>query len=275
MAVNLPSFKTEETDSLCREIARKSGGVIFCGLSRGKDSLCAYLFLRRYFKKANIIPFHCASYPGLKHVKETLDYYESVLDTRILRLVGEELPMALPRMMYQTPDDIEELESLDTPNFSKLDILEYLRYEFNLPRAWCAFGIAASDSIDRRIYCNKIKGRNPSNMTFYPCWDWPRAEILKAVRESGVRLSGEYRWSSRTLGGIPSATCNRIYKEHYPEDWNRILAMYPLAEAKTLRELYLDRAFERRKALGIVPDETEADVAEEESAADMMPEMGM
>lgn len=273
MAVNLPSFKTEATVALCKEIARRSGGVVFLGFSRGKDSLCAYLNLRRYFKKSNIIPFHCASYPCLKHVKDTLDYYEQALETRILRLVGEELPMALPRLMYQTADDLEELEELQTPNFSKLDILEYLRYEFNLPKAWCAFGIAASDSIDRRIYCNKVQGKNASNMTFYPCWDWPHGEIIKAVRESGVRLSGEYRWTGRTLGGVPSASCNRVYKAHYPEDWNRIQAMYPLAEAKTLRELYLDRAYQRRKDLGVVADEGDAVAAGEEGAADIMPEV--
>lgn len=270
-----PTFSTPATDELCREIAKKSKGIVFCGFSRGKDSLCAYLQLHKFFKHENIIPFHCASFPGLRHVKDTLDYYERVLDTRIVRLVGPELHSCLVRMQYQTTEDFDELEDLDQGDYSMLDRLEYLRYTFNYPRAWCAFGIMANDSIDRRIYCKKIQGKNPQNLTFYPCWDWPRAEVLKAIRESGIKLSGEYRYTSRTLGGPPSMTCNRIFKERYPEDWNTVLAMYPLAEAKTLRELYLDRAFERRKAMGIVADETEEDIAAEESAADRMTDIGM
>lgn len=266
----LPDFKTDATDALCREIAKKSKGVCFLGFSRGKDSLYSWLFLLRYFK--TVIPFHCASFPCLKHVKDTLDYYERQFGQKILRLVGMELPSALPRMFYQTADDMDELEKLDTPNFSMLDIVDHLRYEMNLPKAWCAFGIMANDSIDRRIYCNKVQGKNPQNLSFYPCWDHPRAEVLKGLRASGLKLSGEYRWTSRTLGGVPSATCNAIYKRRYPEDWRRILAMYPLAEAKTLRERYLDRIWERRKADGIVHDDSAEAIAEEESAADAMPE---
>lgn len=268
MNLTLPTFKTEATDALCKEIAKKSKGVVFLGFSRGKDSLAAWLNLKRYFKK--VIPFHCASYPGLKHVKDTLDYYEEAMETKILRLVGEELPLCLANMMYQTCDDLEELEELETPHFSKLDIVESLRYEFNLPKAWCAFGIAMSDSIDRRIYCQKTGGKNPQNKTFYPCFDWPRAEIVDAVRQSGLMLSGEYRWTSRTLGGVPSATCNKIYREHYPEDYERIRSMYPLTEAKTIRERMLDRAYERRRAEGIVADESMED---EDDGIDAMPEM--
>lgn len=273
--VQPPSFSTPATDELCRTIAKKSKGVCFLGFSRGKDSLCAYLQLLKYFKKDNIIPFHCASFPCLRHVKDTLDYFERVLETKILRLVGPELEGCLQRGLYQTVDDLEELEAMDDAEYSMLDRVEYLRYTFNYPKAWCAFGIMANDSIDRQIYCKKIQGRNPQNMTFYPCWDWPRSEVLKAVRESGVQLSGEYRYTSRTMGGPPSKSCNEIFKKHYPEDWNTVLAMYPLAEAKTLRELYLDRVFERRKAQGIVAEQTEEEAALEESAADRMTDIGM
>lgn len=272
--VQPPSYSTPATDELCRAVAKKCK-TVFCAFSRGKDSLCTYLQLHKFFKHENIIPFHCASFPGLRHVKDTLDYYERVLGTRIVRLCGPELTGCLQRGMYQTLDDIDDLVQMDEAEYSMLDRLEYLRYTFNYPRAWGAFGIMANDSIDRQIYCRKIQGRNPQNLTFYPCWDWPRAEVLRAIREAGLKLSGEYRYVNRTMGGPPSKTCNEIFKKHYPEDWNTILGMYPLAEAKTLRELYLDRIYERRKAQGIVTDETEEEVALEESAADRMTDIGM
>ena len=70
----LPTFNTDVTDALCKEIANKSKGVCFLGFSHGKDSVLAFLQLSRYFKR--IIPFHCASVPHLKFVDAILDYYE-------------------------------------------------------------------------------------------------------------------------------------------------------------------------------------------------------
>ena len=248
----LPDFTTPETDALCRDIAKRSHGVAFIGISRGKDSLCAWLNLRRYFSR--IIPFHCASIPNMKFVTKTLDYYEYEFQTHILRLMGEDLPMALSRHIYQ--DDILECdyidENLDCDDYSKLDILDYLRYKYNLPKAWCAFGISANDSIDRLIYCRKTGGKSEDHRTFYPCWNWPKAELLRAIRESGLKLSSEYKYVKRSMGGVPSATYNKVLMEHYPEDWKTLLKWYPLAEVKNYREAMLDREAARRKEKEIV-----------------------
>ena len=240
-----PTFTTAATDELCNEVAKKSKGVCFLGFSRGKDSLCSWLSLTRYFKR--IIPFHCASWPGMDYVKKTLDYYQYEMNTRILRMNGEDYPMALVRMMYQPYKDCQDIEEWELDDYSKLDVLEYLRHKFGLPNAWCAFGISASDSIDRRIYCKNTGGKNPQNKTFYPCWDWPRTEIIKAVKESGLKLTSEYRYVNRTMGNVPGIVTNEILKAHYPKDWERFLCLYPLAEAKTVRERILDREWAAAK----------------------------
>ena len=234
--MTLPIYTTEATDSLCREVAKKSHGTIFCMLSRGKDSLVAYMNCLKYFTR--VIPFHCASIPGYSYVGEYLDYLESVFNTRILRMMGEDLKMALVRYVYQeTPWECDRIdETFPDRDYSKLDILEYLRMKFNLPRAWCAVGIGKNDSIDRLIYCRKTGGKNPSNRTFYPCWDWPREELLNAIWESGLDVAPEYKYSKRSLGGVPGAAYNKILMEHFPQDWELTKKWYPLAEVKNVRE---------------------------------------
>lgn len=237
----LTTITTPSTDALCREIAQKSHGTCFLMFSGGKDSVAAWVHLSGYFKR--IIPFHCASIPHLKYKEKMLDYYETMFQTRILRLMGEDLKMALVRHIYQlTPwecDQIDE-EIGEVEDYGKLDILEYLRKEFSLPRAWCAVGISANDSIDRRIYCNKTGGKNKSNRTFYPCWDWTRSQLLEAIREAGMGISPEYRYCKRSMGGVPSATYNKVLMEHFPDDWKETLRWYPLAEAKNWREKMID-----------------------------------
>ena len=128
--------------------------------SRGKDSLCAWINLRKYFSR--IIPFHCSSIPHMEFVDRTLDYYEMMFQTKILRMVGEDLTMALVRHVYQEyPWECDSIDEEIGPieDYNKLLILSYLRKEYNLPRAWCAVGISMYDSIDRMIYCKKYKGK--------------------------------------------------------------------------------------------------------------------
>lgn len=234
------TFTTPETDALCREIAEKSRGTVFLMFS-GKDSLCAWLQLRRYCSR--IIPFHCSSIPHMEFVDRTLDYYEMMFQTRILRMMGEDLTMALVRHVYQEyPWECDRIDEEIGPieDYNKLLILSYLRKEYNLPRAWCAVGISMYDSIDRMIYCKKYKGKNDANRTFYPCYNWTRTQVVDAIAESGLKLSSEYRYARRSIGGVPSATYNRILMEHYPRDWERTKLWYPLAEVKNKREEMID-----------------------------------
>lgn len=238
--MTLPMYSTEATDSLCREIAKKSHGTIFCLLSRGKDSLCAYLQCLKFFNR--IICVHCATVPGYRFADEYLDYLEAMLNTRILRMMGEDLKMALVRHIYQeTPWECDVIDEVfPDVDYTKLDVLEYLRMKFNLPRAWCAVGIGKNDSIDRLIYCRKTGGKNVSNRTFYPCWDWPREELLNAITDAGLVLAPEYKYTKRSMGGIPSATYNKVMMEHFPQDWELTKKWYPLAEVKNIREDMID-----------------------------------
>lgn len=238
--LNLPRFSTPATDELCREIAKKSHGTIFLMCSRGKDSLCAWLQLLKFFNR--IIPVHFATVPGYQFADEYLDYLEYMFDTRILRMMGEDLKMALVRHIYQdSPWECDVIDSvIPDEDFSKLDVLDYLRMKFNLPRAWCAVGISQNDSIDRLIYCRKNGGLNKKNRTFYPCFDWPREEMFNAIYEAGLMVAPEYKYTKRSMGGVPSATYNKVMMEHFPQDWETTKKWYPLAEVKNYREEMID-----------------------------------
>ena len=230
----LPSFSTPVADALCNDIAKKSHGVCFLGFSGGKDSLCAWLQLRKYFSR--IIPFHCATLPGMRFRENALRYYEYEFETHILRMMDASLTSDLLQGIYQLREDAPFINSSGWHRFDKLELVEYLRYVYNLPKTWCAFGIQASDSQDRRIQCIKYGGRHDSNKTFYPCWDWPHGKIVQTVADAGLKLSSEYLYSSRTIEGTPSATYTEILREHYPADYATLCAFYPLVEAKCARE---------------------------------------
>ena len=237
--LGLPSFSTPATDALCKEIARKSKGICFLGMSGGKDSVCAWLQLRKFFD--TIIPFHCATIPGMVFREKALRHYEEEFDQHILRMMDASLTSDLIQGIYQLREDGPFISEQGWHRYDKLELVEFLRTKYNLPRAWCAFGIQASDSQDRRIQCVQYQGRHDSNKTFYPCWDWPHGKIIETVRESGIRLGPEYLYSSRTIEGTPSATYTTILRKHFPRDYKELVDWYPLVEAKVFREKINER----------------------------------
>ena len=257
-----PSYSTPATDALCAEIAKKSHGVCFLGFSRGKDSICTWLQLTKFFRR--IIPFHVTPVPGLSYVDAALDYYEDMMNnTHILRLIDGGVYGNLMFNIYQTLQQSYELQIKYADYFKEydnLDIIDRLRLEFHLPNAWCAFGITASDSIDRRIYVMNVAGKNKGNKSFYPCYDWEHDAILDTVEKSGLLLPSEYKYTKHSMTSYPCATYNKIWREHYPADYAKMLSIFPFMEAKTFREDLLDRAAaEERELRGLNPNEEPED----------------
>jgi len=244
----LPKFSTKETDALCREVSKKSNGVCFLGFSRGKDSVCAWLQLRKYFK--HVIPFHCCLVPHLRFADEILKYYEYQFETKIVRMQDSALHADIRRMVYQLPEYDEEVDNAGFFDYDKHDIMDLLRKVYGLPNAWCAFGINASDSLERRIYVTNIKGRNPQHKTFYPCYDWPHEEILKTVEDSGMLLSPEYKCSNRTMAGPPQTYWLDPMRKVFPEDFKRLQTFYPLCMSVVARMDFRKENNERAEKQG-------------------------
>src|SRR5688500_4971874 len=87
--------------ALCRHIATRSEGRCLLAFSTGKDSIGAYIQLRRHF--TDIIPFYLYLVPDLEFVEESLTYYESIMGRRILRLPHPSLYRWLNNLVFQAP----------------------------------------------------------------------------------------------------------------------------------------------------------------------------
>lgn len=219
---------------LCSEISRISGGTCFLGFSRGKDSIAAWLQLRKFFTR--IIPFHCASAPHLGFVDESLAYYERFFKTPVIRLMDGTCMTALTKLFWQPPGSEEAIDAMELWRYDKHDVIDTLQREMGLPKAWCAFGINMTDSIDRRIWVEKIGGRNDDRMTFYPCFDWKKEEIVGAIKDAGVMLPKDYTRANRSMAAIPSSRHMAHIREWAPADYDRVLLMYPMIEAELARQ---------------------------------------
>ena len=70
--------------------------------STGKDSIAAWLQMRRYFKR--IVPYYCYSVPNLGFVERSLAYYEDFFGTHIYRLPHRSLYRCLRGLVFQPPE---------------------------------------------------------------------------------------------------------------------------------------------------------------------------
>lgn len=248
--LKFPSTNTKASGALCKEIARRSNGVCFLGFSRGKDSLCSWLQLRRYFK--TIIPFHCADIPRLEYAEQSLKYYEYEFDTHILRMQSPMVYKDMKRLVFQLPEDEEFIDDWDVPivDDDLSEVVNFLRKLYGFPNAYCAFGINASDSLQRRIQVMQRCGVSSKSKHFYPCFDWSHEQIISTVEESGLKVAPEYQFGNRTVGGFPSVRWLEPMKEHYPNDFEKIRERFPLCWGAVARMEFRREANERKEKSG-------------------------
>lgn len=229
---------TPLTRRLCEEISSISGGVCILGMSRGKDSLAAWVWLEQFFTR--IIPFHSAMVPHLRIADESLAHYEKQFGTKIERALHGSFPWALYNLVYQPIWDDDEIEAMKLKTWTNSDIAQILREKYNVPQAWAAYGINMVDSLSRRVRI-KAKGiedggaKHVAGKTFYPCFDWTREMILEAIRYRGLSLPRDYLVTNRTLAEIPSCKEIELLEEVCPEDFKRLEAAYPLMRAMLCR----------------------------------------
>jgi hypothetical protein len=228
-AVRQAKIDTEASRRLCQEVSRLSGGVCFLGFSRGKDSIVSWLFLKRYFSR--VIPFHCSSVPGLEFVEKSLEYYEKHFSCDVERILSGDVSAAIANLVYQPPSDEREIDSLGFWQYDNHTVVQLLREKYNLPNAWCAYGISMNDSIDRRIYVGKCMGRNDMNRTFYPCYDWSRKMVIDTIMEAGIRLPGDYKLASRSMASVPNFRHLYRMRTVFPKDFERVKLLFPFIEA--------------------------------------------
>ncbi|MHB8397321.1 MAG: adenine nucleotide alpha hydrolase family protein [Candidatus Limnocylindrales bacterium] len=237
---------TPETRSLCGEISDLSGGTVLLAFSGGKDSVAAWIALREHFTR--VIPFHCASVPHLGFVDRALDYYERAFDTPILRYMHEECLGALHDLVFQPLADEQSILWLDIWEYDKLAIAEMVRSAQGVPDAWSAYGIALTDSIERRAKVADGAGRFDASMRFYPCWNWSRKQILSTIADKGIKLGEAYLLANRSFCGIPTARHIERMEALFPADFERVETMFPFVRAVIARN-----EFRRRRSSATAP----------------------
>lgn len=221
-------------DGLIEEYRRRGGEHTLLGFSRGKDSIATALALRG---KLSVWPIYFYIVPNLSFVEEGLAYYSKTLfdGRRIIQFPEGAVFKWLNSGVFQTPGAFEVVKAA---NFNTFNIQAWWRQvtawtvdDLHLPEStMVAVGIRARDSPMRWLNVNKFGPIRTSVKNWLPIWDYTKADVLTAIRTSGVSLPIDYLLFGRSLGGGLDARFMVPIKRRFPEDWKRILEFYPLAD---------------------------------------------
>lgn len=197
--------------------------AVLVGFSGGKDSIVTLDLCVRYFD--TVQPFFMYLCPNLEFQEETLRWYENRYGLEIIRIPHFEVSTFLRWGSFRDPDySVQEVNINDT--------YEYLRNKTGIH--WIAAGERISDSTIRRAMIKHSGTTDAKRGRFYPVANWTKSDILKYIRMHKLKLpkdSRELGFSFRSLMGKELS----VIKNVYPDDYQKILDMYPFAGAAVER----------------------------------------
>jgi hypothetical protein len=234
----------ETSTQLNRHVAKISDGQALLAFSTGKDSVVAWLQMRRHFKK--ITPVYMYLIPDLEFVEMGLRYYEKFFKTKILRMPHPSLYRQLNNLTFQAPENCAVIENAMLPNFEYEDIFAVVRQELGLPEnTYAGTGVRARDSIARWVSIKTHGPLNESKKSFFPVFDYTKAMMVQELRAAKVRLPVDYRMFGRSFDGVDYRFLKPL-KEKFPADYKKILEFFPLAELELKRIEYRERYYQEQ-----------------------------
>lgn len=196
---------------------------VIVGFSGGKDSIVTLDLCFRYFKR--VVPFFMYLVPGLEFQEKMLRWYENKYKTEIIRIPHFEVSEFLKYGSFTLYD-----QNVDVVGIT--DTYEYIRQKTGIH--WIAAGERCADSIVRNAMIKQSGSIDYKRGRFYPIAYWKKNDVMQYIKLRRLYLSPEQKklgFSFRSLSGNELA----VIKERYPNDYKKILRVYPFAGAAVER----------------------------------------
>lgn len=244
-------------------LARKTAGNTVLLSFSGKDSLCCWLELKE--RGFDIIPYYLDWIPGLSWVDDSIAYYEDYFEQHIMRLPHPSFWRYLNSFFFQPPERVARIRALGSRNYDFYEVDDLICRIHGLPEPWpfCAIGMRSADSLARMRMIQQMGAisREGNRRYWYPIWDWKIVDVVTCIKRHGVKLPIDYKYWGNTSTTFLYRYMRQI-KSHFPADWERVLAWFPLIELELFRyEVVNETAKKRIKArearTGRTPEATE------------------
>lgn len=197
---------------------------VVVGLSTGKESVVVLDLCHKYFKK--VAAYHLHICPDLQFTERTLRWYENKYGIEVLRLPHPDVCEYFHYGSFRQGD-------LTFPIMSFNDVFHHIRVETGI--YWIACGERAKDSVFRLGLINTAGSIDEKRGRFYPLAQWNKKEVLAYIKRNKLKIGDDSKVIGSSFNGLHGKYMLEI-KKHFPEDYARLLKLYPFAEAGVRRE---------------------------------------
>ncbi len=218
------------------EDAKRETNEVNVAFSGGKDAIVLIDLCYKHFKK--ITAFFLYTVKGLGFQERYLKYIEKKYNLEILRLPHWSISTSYKRSDYK----IETITGMSCDVLKPKDVYNYVRNKTGIE--WIATGIKIIDSLRRR---GTIKhwgnGVDRQSKMMYPIAYFKNSTIFNYIKLNKLYVPHDYNLlrhsgiKNASFGGLMPKELIEV-KRKYPEDYEKILDVFPFAEAAVKKEEY-------------------------------------
>lgn len=194
------------------------------GFSCGKDSIVTLDLCFRHFKRVQ--PFFMSYVPGMEFQEAVIRKYEKRYGFECIRMPHFEVSNFMRYGTYRDPD-------MTVPIVSVADAYEWLRQKTGIE--WIAGGERIADSIVRRAMLKRSGSIDEKRGRFFPLIYWTKKDVMNYIRLRKLRLPREYDQIPHSFRSL-SAEDVLMVKTYFPDDYQKLLRLYPLAGVAVFQE---------------------------------------
>lgn len=192
---------------------------VVVAFSGGKDSCVTLDLCCRYFKKVSA--FFMYQVPNLSFQEAAIRYAENRYGIEIERIPHFELSEFLRYGAFRKHD-------LSVPLVKINDVYQYQRVTTGT--YWIAAGERIADSIVRRAMMKKSGCIDTVRGRFYPIANFTKADVVRYIEHHKLKPSPESRLLGHSFRSLHPDDIRKI-KEHYPNDYEKVVRVFPFIEA--------------------------------------------
>lgn len=191
--------------------------------STGKDSIVTLDLCCKYIPKVKVV--HLYFVKGLSYRERFLEYYEKRYNVKI-----DQYPQVDVSRIFHNRAFVNNQK--DVSKLKQVDIELFLRKTYDI--SFLAYGYRKQESLQRRGHLSSCGGFEKKFKRFYPVADWSASDVLNYVKKEKLPLPVEYSYGFRDINFFEGEGLVWLYR-NYPDDYDKVKAVYPFIEAELLR----------------------------------------